>query len=129
MRSFVFALTSFPSFSLSSPQGESRGGDGEHAEGVGDGLLADTRAVAGEDRLLRAGSARADDTPNHTKPTGFSALPPPGPAMPVTETAKSTFSRRRAPSAISPATSDDTAPWRSSDSCETPSTSRFTAFE
>src|SRR2546421_251683 len=56
-----------------------------------------------------------------TRPTGFSSLPPSGPAMPVTATATSAPSRSRAPAAIAAAVSADTAPWRLSTSGGTPS--------
>src|SRR5207253_228994 len=45
-----------------------------------------------------------------TVPTGFSAVPPPGPAMPVTPTPTSTPARDRMPSAIACATNSLTAP-------------------
>lgn len=38
--------------------------------------------------------------PNQTVPTGWRISPPPGPAMPVTETAKSAVEWISAPSAI-----------------------------
>ena len=43
-------------------------------------------------------------------PTGFSSVPPPGPAIPLTETARSVLNRRRAPRAISSTVSRLTAP-------------------
>src|SRR4029077_1500996 len=46
----------------------------------------------------------------YTSPTGFSALPPPGPAIPVTETETSAPSRALAPAAIASAASAETAP-------------------
>ena len=49
-----------------------------------------------------------------TSPTGFSAVPPPGPATPVIDSATSTASRERACSAMLRATSSLTAPYRSS---------------
>ena len=58
-----------------------------------------------------------------TSPTGFSGVPPPGPAIPVTETATSTPSRSRAPFAIAAATSAETAPCSARSSGETPSSS------
>ena len=45
-----------------------------------------------------------------TSPTGFSSVPPPGPATPVTDTATSAPSRSRAPRAIAAAVSAETAP-------------------
>ena len=53
-----------------------------------------------------------DATPNQTVPTGFSGVPPDGPAIPVTEIERSTPSRTRVPSAIARATSSLTAPCR-----------------
>ena len=47
-------------------------------------------------------------------PTGFSGVPPPGPAIPVSATPTSAPSRSRTPSAIACATSADTAPCSSS---------------
>ncbi|MEZ5420670.1 MAG: hypothetical protein R2708_25465 [Vicinamibacterales bacterium] len=49
-------------------------------------------------------------TARHTVPTGFSAVPPPGPATPVTATVTSTPARARRPSAIAAATASLTAP-------------------
>src|SRR5712692_474558 len=62
-----------------------------------------------------------------TRPTGFSSLPPPGPAMPVTATATSAPSRSRAPAAIAAAVSAETAPWRSSTGGGTPSSRALTS--
>ena len=54
-------------------------------------------------------------TPNHTRPTGFSAEPPPGPAMPVMATASPARGEEAsAPSAMAAAVSMETAPWESS---------------
>ena len=50
-------------------------------------------------------------TPIHTVPTGFSLLPPVGPAMPVVEMAKSANEMAHAPLAIALATCSDTAPY------------------
>ena len=47
---------------------------------------------------------------SHTVPTGFSGVPPSGPAMPLTATARSTPIRSRAPLAIARTTSSLTAP-------------------
>src|SRR5258706_11656079 len=47
----------------------------------------------------------------HTVPTGFSLLPPPGPAIPVMATAMAPLLRPRAPRAISRAVCSLTAPW------------------
>jgi hypothetical protein len=54
-------------------------------------------------------------------PTGFSALPPPGPAMPVMATARSTGAWASAPRAIASAVFRLTAPWRSRIAAGTPS--------
>ena len=48
---------------------------------------------------------------NHTRPTGFSAVPPSGPAIPVTATARSAPLSCRAPPAICSAVDALTAPW------------------
>ena len=56
---------------------------------------------------LAAVAARRSATPG---PTGFSSLPPPGPATPVTPTPTSAPRRARAPSASARATSAETAP-------------------
>ena len=45
-----------------------------------------------------------------TVPTGLVSVPPSGPAIPVTLTAKRTFARSAAPSAIAHATDSLTAP-------------------
>ena len=57
----------------------------------------------------------------YTVPTGFSSVPPSGPAMPVMPIPKSAPDTRRTPRAISAAVSDDTAPCASSVSWRTPS--------
>jgi nicotinamide-nucleotide amidase len=76
---------------------------------------------------VRVGSPR-QARPKQTRPSGLNSEPP-GPAMPVTETAICTGAWARAPSAISRATSSETAPNRSSASAETPSSSRLAALE
>ena len=68
-------------------------------------------------------------SPNHTRPTGLSALPPPGPAMPVTDTATPASERASAPSAIVFATGSLTAPTRAISSAGTPSISVLASFE
>ena len=68
-------------------------------------------------------------SPNQTRPTGFSAEPPPGPAMPVTDSAMPARERASAPAAISSAVSRDTAPCASSVAAETPSISILASFE
>jgi len=55
-----------------------------------------------------------------TVPTGFSGVPPPGPAMPVIATAVSTPVARNTPSSIARATGSLTAPYSSSIDCGTP---------
>ncbi len=60
--------------------------------------------------------------PIHTVPTGLPGSAPPGPAMPVTDTATSASSSRRAPWAMARAVSALTAPCRSSVSRGTPRT-------
>src|SRR5436190_2513863 len=61
------------------------------------------------------------DACRNTRPTGFSALPPPGPAIPVAEIPTSALSRSRMPCAIASAASAETAPWSRSTAGETPS--------
>ena len=67
--------------------------------------------------------------PNSTRPTGFVGVAPPGPAMPATETAKSTGARARAPCAMAAAVSALTAPCAAIVSGGTPSSSDFASFE
>ncbi len=62
---------------------------------------------------------------SHTVPTGFSGVPPPGPAIPLTATATSAPERSRAPSAIALTTGSLTAPQRFRTSSGTPSISVF----
>ena len=50
-------------------------------KGEGDCLISDGLSVSAEDFHLLNDSVGVDN-PNHTVPTGFAALPPPGPAMP-----------------------------------------------
>ena len=59
-------------------------------------------------------------TANHTVPTGFSAVPPPGPATPVIATAVSAPKRLSAPAAIAWATSAETAPCAAISAASTP---------
>ena len=61
-----------------------------------------------------------------TLPTGFSAVPPLGPATPVTDTPISVPSRTRAPRAICRATGSLTAPCSMMSESSTPSSSRLT---
>ena len=63
--------------------------------------------------------------PNSTRPTGFAGVAPPGPAMPVTETARSTGARASAPCAIAAAVSALTAPCAAIVSGGTPSRLRL----
>ena len=65
----------------------------------------------------------ASRTQNQTVPTGFSGVPPSGPATPVIATAVSAPNRSTAPSAIASATSCDTAPCASMSAGSTPSRS------
>ena len=59
-------------------------------------------------KLFRTIPAKAK--PNQTEPTGFSAVPPVGPAMPETDTARSAPAAFFAPAAISITVSRLTAP-------------------
>ena len=68
-------------------------------------------------------------TLQQTVPTGFSSVPPSGPAIPVIATAVSASKRRRTPSAIASATGSDTAPCCSISAASTPSSSTFASFE
>jgi coenzyme Q-binding protein COQ10 len=67
--------------------------------------------------------------PKCTSPTGFVAVPPPGPATPVTDTAISARECFSAPSAIARATSALTAPCSSIRSAGTPINSVFASLE
>ena len=65
----------------------------------------------------------------NTRPTGFSGVPPPGPAMPVMATADvGAAPSARAPAAMACATSSDTAPVRSISAGSMPSCSTFAVF-
>ena len=68
-------------------------------------------------------------TEKQTRPTGFVAVPPPGPAMPVIPTPTSAPTRARAPSASASATSTDTAPIPSDQIAGTSASGVFAAFE
>ena len=68
-------------------------------------------------------------TAKQTVPTGFSAVPPSGPAIPVTDAARSAPNRASAPLAISREVSSDTAPNRPRVSGATPSNSCFAESE
>ena len=69
------------------------------------------------------------ETDSHTRPTGFSSLPPPGPAIPVIPTPTSAPSATRAPEASASATSDETAPNDAISPGSTPAKATFAAFE
>ena len=64
-----------------------------------------------------------------TVPTGFTLVPPSGPAMPVTPTPTSTPAFLRAPAAICAAIASLTAPCASIALASTPSSSILAAFE
>ncbi len=68
-------------------------------------------------------------TAKKTVPAGFSGVPPSGPAIPVTDAARSDPKRARAPLAISRAVSSETAPNRRRVSGATPSISCFDESE
>ena len=59
---------------------------------------------------LTAYSPFSVDTPTYTVPTGVCSVPPPGPAIPVVETATSAPERSRTPFAICFAVSSETTP-------------------
>ena len=67
-------------------------------------------------------------TETQTSPTGFSSVPPSGPATPVMPTPRSAPSRAIAPSASARATSSETAPWASISAGSTPARSVFALF-
>src|SRR6185503_17184058 len=73
-------------------------------------------------------SASGVDTWKYTSPTGFSSVPPSGPATPVTATPTSTASRSLTPVAIASATSAETAPCASIRAAGTPSSAVLTSF-
>ena len=60
--------------------------------------------------ILKVSVPLSELTPIHTRPTGFSAEPPPGPAMPEVATEKSVPVSFLTPSAIAPTHSLLTAP-------------------
>ena len=64
-------------------------------------------------RTERSSRPAGPATLRQTVPTGFSGVPPPGPAMPVMPIPYCAPKRARAPSASAAATSGETAPWRS----------------
>ncbi|HEX6868790.1 MAG TPA: hypothetical protein VF119_08280 [Candidatus Limnocylindrales bacterium] len=71
----------------------------------------------------------ASATAMYVRPTGFSAVPPSGPATPVTDTARSAPIRSRPPVAMATATWADTAPCADRTSSPTPALARFWSFE
>ena len=68
-------------------------------------------------------------TEKHTRPTGFSSVPPSGPAIPVIPIPKSAPKRPAAPKASASATSSETAPTRSIDPGSTPTRCDFASLE
>src|SRR5262245_16836306 len=84
----------------------------------------DSRSPGKTKSTLR--SARGPAAWRYTRPTGFSSLPPPGPAIPVTASAISARRRSRAPAAIASAVSAETAPCRCRVSSGTPSCADLT---
>ena len=74
---------------------------------------ADRGAVSGKDEV-RAPRAVGAFRVEEDEADGLSSVPPPGPAIPVTDTATSAPRRSRAPAAIAAAVSADTAPCRAS---------------
>src|SRR5690606_25782799 len=76
-------------------------------------------------RMCRAVTPPCPASASHTAPTGLSSLPPPGPAMPLTATARSAPDRSRMPAAISRTVSSLTAPALASVSGRTPSWRTF----
>ncbi len=68
-------------------------------------------------------------TLRQTIPTGFSGVPPSGPATPVMPTPTAAPNRSAAPSASAAATSGDTAPCRSISAAGTSAKATFAAFE
>src|SRR4051812_2160840 len=71
----------------------------------------------------------ATEKPNHTVPTGFSGLPPLGPATPVTATLTCACEWRSAPNAIARATTSLTAPCESMAAGSTCSSSLLASLE
>src|SRR5262250_1384960 len=67
--------------------------------------------------------------PMYTVPTGFSALPPSGPAMPVTARPHAEPEMRHTPSAMARATGSLTAPWARRRCSGTPRSSSLARFE
>src|SRR6266581_3773499 len=80
-------------------------------------------------RVTLSGTPPLRDHAKHTMPTGFSFVPPVGPATPVTATATCARLRASAPDAISFAVSRLTAPCRERVLACTPSSSFFDSSE
>ena len=76
-------------------------------------------------RNSRSRGPRSSAMPMCTRPTGFSGVPPPGPAIPVTPTPSVAPVRLRMPSASASATSELTAPFASISSGGTPDEARL----
>ncbi len=78
---------------------------------------------------VRSSRPLPDETETQTMPTGFSGVPPPGPAMPVMPTPTSAPNRPRAPSARATATSGETAPTRAINDSGTSASATLASFE
>ena len=102
---------------------------GQERERARDRGVADGRAVAGEDMALGLDRRAAPRHAEPHEPDGLAGRSTPGPAMPVTDTARSTGACARAPSAIAAATSPLTAPWAAISAAGTPSISVLASFE
>lgn len=76
--------------------------------------------------VVRPSSSR---TVKHTVPTGFSGVPPLGPAIPVIAVAVSAPKPYSAPAAIAWATGSETAPWASISAGSTPRSCAFASLE
>ncbi len=76
----------------------------------------------------RARSPKAEVQCRYTSPTGFSGVPPPGPAMPVVEIASCAPVAASAPRAIASAHSAETAPCCSRSAAGTPSIACLISF-
>ena len=79
-------------------------------------------------RKVRDEVPSADASATATVPTGFSAVPPVGPAIPVMPTPRSAPARYRMPSAIARATGSLTAPWAARTASGTPKSDVFASF-
>src|ERR671920_2058331 len=91
--------------------------------------------MASRERLQAERSSRsatvpsASEIPTKTSPTGFSSVPPSGPATPVTESPWSVPAVFLTPSAIAFANGSETAPCWTSSSCGTPSRRSLASLE